>query len=85
MRILSAELGAFLASVRKANRDHLFSPFHDPALPSFPELSVSCFFQRIALETDLLAAFPYLAIGPSCGIVLGFESVPKTILGQKSK
>jgi hypothetical protein len=65
MRILSAELGAFLASFRKANRDHLFSPFHDPALPSFPDLSVSCFFQLIALETDLPAAFPYRAIGSS--------------------
>jgi hypothetical protein len=33
-----------------------------PPLPDFPERNVPCFFRRIALLTDLPAAFPYLDI-----------------------
>jgi hypothetical protein len=33
-----------------------------PPLPPFPDFKVPRFLRRIALRTDLLAAFPYLAI-----------------------
>jgi len=46
-----------------------FLLFTTPPLPPFPERSVPRFFRRIADRTDLLAAFPYLAICPSCGVV----------------
>jgi hypothetical protein len=36
-----------------------------PPLPPFPDRKVPCFLRRIALLTVLLAARPYLAIGPS--------------------
>jgi hypothetical protein len=38
--------------------------FTRPPLPAFPERKVPCFFLRIALSTDLAAAFPYFAILP---------------------
>jgi hypothetical protein len=38
-----------------------FLLFTTPPLPPFPERSVPRFSRRIALSTDLLAAFPYRA------------------------
>jgi hypothetical protein len=40
-----------------------------PPLPPFPERRVPRFLRRMAARTDLLAAFPYLAICPSHRIV----------------
>ncbi|HEY2461312.1 MAG TPA: hypothetical protein VGI16_10900 [Candidatus Acidoferrum sp.] len=45
-----------------------FRLFTVPPFPCLPDFSVPCFFRRIALPTDLLAAFPYRAMAFSLSI-----------------
>lgn len=54
-----------------------------PPLPPFPERRVPRFLRRIAARTDSLAAFPYLAIGPSYGFVPVIESLHTRRFGDE--
>ena len=65
--------GGTLAPLFRASESPIaiacFLLFTIPPLPPFPERRVPRFLRRMAARTDLLAAFPYLAICPSHRIV----------------
>lgn len=56
-----------------------------PPLPPLPERRVPRFLRRMAARTDLLAAFPYLAIGPSSAFVQVTESLHTRIFGDNKQ
>jgi len=61
-----------------------FLLFTIPPLPPFPERRVPRFLRRMAARTDSLAAFPYLAIVPSCGFVPVIESLHTRRFGDEN-
>jgi hypothetical protein len=50
-----------------------FLLFTVPPFPPWPDRNVPLFLRRIALSTDLLAAFPYLATVASFDSFFGWE------------
>jgi hypothetical protein len=61
-RIFRRQVCAPFASFGEPNSNRLFPASHPSAFPAFPERNVPCSLRRIALLTDLPAAFPYFGM-----------------------